>query len=147
MRTLGPLLLLLAACAEHNAPELQRKLRDVGVTRTADIEAVEAAEQARQQLDAWAAEGAAVRRAGTALDGDDPLLDGRAAAEIAALRAAADVAESGELREVILTLARAHEERLEVLVSGRKLREKAYLRADRRTTEIAFALRHWRGRR
>ncbi len=148
MRCGLPAILLALGCAAQTAPEIDSKLREVGLTSTADFAAVELVETARKQLDEWAAAAAGRRRAGEVLAEDDPIVDGRADAEVERIRTEATAsAESEELEEIFAVLADAHDERLAVLRHPKKFREKAYERADRRTTEVAFALRHWRARR
>ncbi len=148
MLAVGGWALWMGACSADTAPQISQKLEPVRRTGTADLEAVDAVEAARKQLDEWAQEAAATRRRGEDLAGDDPVIDGRAEEQIEVIWSeATDGRADPELRQVFATLALAHEERLRVLVGGRKFREKAYTRADRKTTEIAFGLRHWRARR
>lgn len=146
MRALALSLLpgLLAGCAAIEAPRANKKLRPVPLTSMADLEAYEVADAVDDQLRIWCTAAFEVREEGELLAADDPIVDGRAAAEIERLRQAAETTQGPELASSLRALTVAHEERLAALVAGPKFASKRYVRADRKVAELAFGLRRWR---
>jgi hypothetical protein len=140
-------ILALLACSGPSIPEANKALRPLAVTSNADRQAYDLAEAAGDLLNKWCKDAAAARREGEALADDDPIVDGRAEAEVARLRQAIDTAETTELTTVLGDLAAAHEERLKALVAGKKFPAKRYLRADRKVAELSFGLHRWRQQR
>ena len=136
--------LALAGCGGTTIPEANKSLRPVPLTAQADLEAYRVADAVDDQLRVWCDEARTVRESGEALAADNPVVDGRAAAEVERLRAAAESAASYELATALREFAAAHEDRLSVLRRGRKFAAKRYLRAERRVAELAFGLRRWR---
>ena len=150
-RSLAPLLtpllamvLTLAGCAGAEAPRANRALRQVALTSSTDLEAYEVADAVDDQLRDWCAQALAVRQEGEVLAVDHPIVDGRADAELARLRAAAESADGEELAASLDAFVRAHEDRLAVLVAGPRFSARRYARADRRVAELSFGLRRWR---
>jgi len=135
------------ACSGPSIPDANKALRPLAVTSNADREAYDLAEASGDLLNAWCKDAAAARRKGDALADDDPIVDGRAEAEVARLRQAIDTAGTAELVTVLGDFAAAHEERLEALVAGKKFAAKRYLRADRKVAELSFGLHRWRQQR
>jgi hypothetical protein len=139
--------LVVLACSGPSIPEANKALRPLAVTSNADRAAYDLAEGAGDLLNGWCKAAVITRRKGDALADDDPILDGRAEAEIARLRQALDLAETAELVAVLSDLATAHEERLRAVVEGKKFAAKRYLRADRKVAELSFGLHRWRQHR
>lgn len=136
--------LMLVGCSITEAPRANKALRPVPLTSIADLEAYDIADAVDDQLRVWCAAALILRQEGEPLAADDPVVDGRAAAELERLREAAEAAESVELAASMRALADAHQERLAALVGGRKFAAKRYFRVDRKVEELAFGLRRWR---
>lgn len=145
MRWLLPIVVLLTACSSTEVPKVRRALREVPLTSAADLAAFEVADAANDQLNGWCADALELRELGEELPADDPVVDGRAAAEVERLRAGSvEVAASTELRSLLETLAEAHSDRLTWLARPGKFRSKRHLEAQRRVVELSFGLRRWR---
>lgn len=136
-----------AACSTTEAPRANKALRPVPLTSTTDLEAYDIADAVDDQLRAWCKAAVLLREEREELAAEDPIVDGRAANEVARLRAAAEAAASSELAAALETFADAHEERLAALVAGRKFAVRRYRRADRKVAELGFGLRRWRMQR
>jgi len=142
-------LVLVTACSSgQSVPEANKALRQVSLISTADLEAYEIAEAANDLLQVWCDDAQLVREGGEELAPEDPLLDGRSAAEIERIGSeAVELAESPELITVLRELSLAQAERVAILARPGKFALKKHNHAARTAVELGFGLRRWRKQR